>query len=199
MYGMPSDFAPTGFDTSLLLLSGYMLGGLAMLIVIAMILGIITLPLFFLILWFADRFFGVVASATGWFPAKLVLIMFRGLRRSSPPDIAQLPRAFRSHARALPDLRGPLHDRQRDDREGGELQGHRHAQDTHPEPDAAGLLHRVQAAPLRRERRFAETPAAGQRRKGCDQLVLRARHHRQGESAQGHDRVSLRARAGQGA
>ena len=40
MYGMPSDPPPTGFDTSMLLMSGYLLGGLAMLILGAMILGI---------------------------------------------------------------------------------------------------------------------------------------------------------------
>jgi putative ABC transport system permease protein len=82
MYGMPSDFAPTGFDTSMLLMSGYLLGGLAVLIIGAMILGILTLPAFFLILWIADRVFGLIAHATGWFPAKLILIMFRGLRRT---------------------------------------------------------------------------------------------------------------------
>jgi putative ABC transport system permease protein len=82
MYGMPSDFAATGFDTSMLLMAGYLLGGLAMMILGAIILGILTLPAFFLILWIADRVFGVVAHATGWFPAKLVLIMFRGLRRT---------------------------------------------------------------------------------------------------------------------
>jgi putative ABC transport system permease protein len=59
-----------------------MLAGLGALILLAIALGILTLPAFFIILWLADRFFGVVASATGWFPAKVVLIMFRGLRRS---------------------------------------------------------------------------------------------------------------------
>jgi putative ABC transport system permease protein len=82
MYGMPSEFAPTGFDTSMLLMSAYLLGALAVLIFGAMILGILTLPAFFLILWVADRVFGVIAHTTGWFPAKLVLIMFRGLRRT---------------------------------------------------------------------------------------------------------------------
>ena len=62
MYGMPSDLAPTGFDTSMLLLSGYLLGGLAVLIFGAMMLGILTLPVFFLILWVADRVFGVIAA-----------------------------------------------------------------------------------------------------------------------------------------
>jgi len=82
MYGMPSEFAPTGFDTSMLLMSGYLLGGLAVMILGAMILGILTLPAFFIILWIADWLFGIVAHVTGWFPAKVVLIMFRGLRRS---------------------------------------------------------------------------------------------------------------------
>jgi putative ABC transport system permease protein len=66
----------------MLLMSGYLLGGLAAMIVGAILLGILTLPAFFIILWVADRFFGMIAHATGWFPAKLVLIMFRGLRRS---------------------------------------------------------------------------------------------------------------------
>ena len=82
MYGMPSEFSPTGFDTSMLLMSGYLLGGLAVMILGAIALGILTLPAFFVILWIADRVFGAIAHATGWFPAKLVLIMFRGLRRS---------------------------------------------------------------------------------------------------------------------
>lgn len=82
MYGMPSDMGPLGFDTSMLTMSVYLLAGLASLIVGAMALGVVTLPAFFIILWLSDRFFGVVASVTGWFPAKVVLIMFRGLRRS---------------------------------------------------------------------------------------------------------------------
>jgi putative ABC transport system permease protein len=63
-------------------MSVYMLAGLGSLIILAMLLGILTLPAFFIILWLSDRFFGAVSSATGWFPAKVVLIMFRGLRRS---------------------------------------------------------------------------------------------------------------------
>src|SRR6266487_3610465 len=82
MYGMSSEFAPTGFDTSMLLMSGYLLGGLAVMILGAIGLGILTLPAFFVILWVADRLFGIVAHTTGWFPVKIVLIMFRGLRRS---------------------------------------------------------------------------------------------------------------------
>ena len=79
---MPSDMGPLGFDTSMLTMSVYMLAGLGSLIILALALGIITLPVFFVILWLSDRFFGAVSSATGWFPAKVVLIMFRGLRRS---------------------------------------------------------------------------------------------------------------------
>lgn len=82
MFGMPSDMGPFGFDTSMLTLSVYLLAGLGGLILGAIFLGILTLPAFFLILFAADLFFGAVASATGWFPAKVVLIMFRGLRRS---------------------------------------------------------------------------------------------------------------------
>jgi putative ABC transport system permease protein len=82
MYGMPSEFMPTGFDPSMFLMSAYLLGALVTLIIGAVVLGILTLPVFFLILWIADRVFGAIAHATGWFPAKLVLIMFRGLRRT---------------------------------------------------------------------------------------------------------------------
>ena len=82
MYGMPPEMGPVGFDTSMLTLSIYMLAGLGTLNAIAIALGVVSLPVFFIILWLADRFFGMVSSITGWFPAKLVLIMFRGLRRS---------------------------------------------------------------------------------------------------------------------
>src|SRR5262245_22110110 len=82
MYGMPSEMAPLGFDTSMLTMSVYLLAGLGALIGLAMALGVLTLPVFFLILWLSDRFFAFVSHATRWFPAKVVLIMFRGLRRA---------------------------------------------------------------------------------------------------------------------
>ena len=82
MYGMPSEFARTGLDTSMLIMSGYRRGWLGVLIVVAMGLALLTLPVFFLIIWLAGRAFGVVAHGTGWFPVKVVLIMFRGLLRT---------------------------------------------------------------------------------------------------------------------
>ena len=142
MYGMPSDFAPTGFDTSMLLMSGYLLGGLAVLI-----LGgddarhrsrcRRSSSILFVIDQIGRR---LVAHATGWFPAKLVLIMFRGLQAQPAAHVAHLPRALRPDAGALPHLRGPHMIGNATTREGGELQGHRHAQDDDPQPDAAGLL-----------------------------------------------------------
>src|SRR5262245_4271694 len=82
MYGIPSEMSPLGYDPSMILLSAYLFRGLTIVITGAMFLGIVTLPVFFLILWLSDRFFEFVSHATGWFPAKLVLIMFRGLRRA---------------------------------------------------------------------------------------------------------------------
>ncbi len=82
MYGMPSEMGMTGFDTSMLQLTGYLFAGLVGLILIAIALGTLTLPAFFTILYAADKAVSALASATGWFPLKVVLIMFRGLRRS---------------------------------------------------------------------------------------------------------------------
>ena len=82
MYGLPPEMGMTGFDTSMFQLTGYLFAGLVGLILIAIALGTLTLPAFFLILYVADKVVGALASATGWFPLKLILIMFRGLRRS---------------------------------------------------------------------------------------------------------------------
>lgn len=82
MYGFPADLFPTGYDPSLFLLSGYLLGLLAALIIGAILLGLLTLPAFFLVLFGIEQLASVVAHLTGAFPAKLVVIMFRGLRRS---------------------------------------------------------------------------------------------------------------------
>ena len=82
MYGMPPGMGMSGFDPSMFMMSAYLLAGLAGLIVLALLLGVLTLPVFFLILYVADRAAGLAASATGSFAAKVVLIMFRGLRRS---------------------------------------------------------------------------------------------------------------------
>jgi putative ABC transport system permease protein len=81
MYGMP-EMGGVGFDTSMLQLVGYLFAGLVGLIFIAILLGVLTLPVFFLILFGADKASGALASATGWFPFKVVVIMFRGLRRN---------------------------------------------------------------------------------------------------------------------
>lgn len=82
MFGMPPDMGGMGYDTSMFQLTGYLFAGLVGLILGAMALGVLTLPAFFLILFAADKAAGAVASATGWFPLKVVVIMFRGLRRS---------------------------------------------------------------------------------------------------------------------
>jgi putative ABC transport system permease protein len=82
MYGIPSEMGPVGFDPSMFLLSGYLLGMLAGLIMLALVIGLVTLPVFFAILYGIEQFARVIAGATGSFVPKLVLIMFRGLRRS---------------------------------------------------------------------------------------------------------------------
>src|SRR5215211_6680243 len=82
MYGMPPEMGGAAFDTSMLQLTGYLFAGLVGLIALAVALGVFTLPAFFFILWVSDKLTGALAAATGWFPFKLVLIMFRGLRRS---------------------------------------------------------------------------------------------------------------------
>lgn len=82
MYGIPSEMGPVGFDPSMLLLSGYLFGMLAGLIAIALLVGLATLPVFFAILYVIEQLARVVAGSTGAFVSKLVLIMFRGLRRS---------------------------------------------------------------------------------------------------------------------
>jgi putative ABC transport system permease protein len=83
MYGMPSDgMGPVGFDPSMLMLSGYLLGMLAGLIAIALLVAVFTLPVFFIVLFVVELLARFVAERTGTFAAKLVLIMFRGLLRS---------------------------------------------------------------------------------------------------------------------
>jgi putative ABC transport system permease protein len=51
MYGMPPEMGMGGFDTSMFMLTGYLFAGLVGLIFIAILLGILTLPSFFLTLW----------------------------------------------------------------------------------------------------------------------------------------------------
>src|SRR5262245_43773562 len=82
MYGMPSEMGPSGFDPSIFLLSGYLLTILAGLIMVALSIGIATLPLFFLVLYVVEQVALAVSEVTGAFVPKVVLIMFRGLRRS---------------------------------------------------------------------------------------------------------------------
>jgi putative ABC transport system permease protein len=82
MFGMPSEMGPTGLDPSMFMLSGYLLGLLAGLNVVALIVGVVTLPVFFLVLFGVEQVARIVSNVSGWFPAKLVLYMFRGLRRS---------------------------------------------------------------------------------------------------------------------
>jgi putative ABC transport system permease protein len=73
---------PVGFDPSMFMLSGYLLGLLAALIGVALAVGILTLPVFFLVLFAVEQVARLAAEATGSFGSKLILIMFRGLRRS---------------------------------------------------------------------------------------------------------------------
>ena len=51
MYGMPQEMAGGGIDTSMLQLTGFLFGGLVLLIVVAIGLAVLTLPAFFLTLW----------------------------------------------------------------------------------------------------------------------------------------------------
>ena len=78
MYGLPQEMGPLGFDPSMFMLSGYLLAMLAGFIAAAVMLGIVTLPIFFLVLYLIEQVAWAVAEATGAFAPKLVLIMFRG-------------------------------------------------------------------------------------------------------------------------
>ena len=51
MYGMPQQMSPDLFDPSIFLLSGYLFGMLGMLIMLALGVGLVTLPIFFLVLY----------------------------------------------------------------------------------------------------------------------------------------------------
>ena len=82
MFGMPQGMSPDLFDPSIFLLSGYLFGMLGMLILIALGVGLVTLPIFFLVLYAIEQAAWFVADTSGNFIGKLVLIMFRGLRRS---------------------------------------------------------------------------------------------------------------------
>jgi len=82
MDGMPPEIGGMGFDTSMFMLTGYLFAGLVVIILGAIGLGILTLPIYFLILYVGGATTSALASATGWFPLKVVLIMFRGLWRN---------------------------------------------------------------------------------------------------------------------
>ena len=81
MYGATPDFAPTGFDPSLFMLSGYIFAGLAVANLIALLLGVVTLPLFFLFIYAAEFVLSLL-SESGSLLVKVTLLLFRGLRRS---------------------------------------------------------------------------------------------------------------------
>jgi putative ABC transport system permease protein len=82
MQGLPSELGPIGPDPSVGLLSVYLLSMLGMLILIALSVGLVTLPVFFAVLYAVERVARWVSETGGGFASKLVLIMFRGLRRS---------------------------------------------------------------------------------------------------------------------
>jgi putative ABC transport system permease protein len=80
MYPIP-DFAPTGFDPSLLMLTGYLLAGTASVMGIAAVLGVVTLPIFFLFVYVTELALARL-SESGLLAVKVLLMLFRGLRRS---------------------------------------------------------------------------------------------------------------------
>ncbi len=80
--GMGSEMGPLGLDPSMFMLTGYLLALLGGLILVALAFAIMTLPVFFLLILLASWSAKLVSETTGWFPAKLVLYMFRGLLRS---------------------------------------------------------------------------------------------------------------------
>jgi putative ABC transport system permease protein len=80
MYPTP-DFAPTGFDPSLFMLTSYLIAGTGVALAGAAILGVVTLPVFFLLI-FAAEFVLARLSERGLLVFKVLLMLFRGLRRS---------------------------------------------------------------------------------------------------------------------
>ena len=75
-YGMPGTF-----DPSLLLMSGYLVGAMGGLVVVLLAVGAVTLPVFFLLVFAAELALSRL-SETGLLAFKVLLILFRGLRRS---------------------------------------------------------------------------------------------------------------------
>jgi len=82
MFGMPSDGMGAGLDPSMPLLSGFLFVLLAKLIGYALAVGLVTLPVFFVVLFVVEYIAAAIANSSGSFVAKLVVIMFRGLRRA---------------------------------------------------------------------------------------------------------------------
>ena len=96
MLGMPSGMGAE-FDPSMLLLSGHLLASLGYLIAGALGVGLITLPVFFLVLFALEQLARLAAATTGSFTPKVVLIMFRGL--VLPPWFYTQAWAMRLHAK----------------------------------------------------------------------------------------------------
>jgi len=81
MSGLSPEFAPTGFDPSMFLLTGYLLAGMAAGLVGAVVLGVVTLPVFFVLIFAAELALARL-SETGLLLVKVLLLLVRGLRRS---------------------------------------------------------------------------------------------------------------------
>lgn len=82
MYGIPTQLTPNaGIDPSLFMLAWYLLSGMVMVFGLACFLGIVTLPLFFIIIFAAEVILKAL-SETGLLLFKVPLILFRGLRRN---------------------------------------------------------------------------------------------------------------------
>ena len=152
MYGMPSEMAPTGFDTSMLLTVGLparRAGGADPRRDDARhphAAGVLPHPVRSPTASSASS-----RHATGWFPAKLVLIMFRGLRRTPLRTSLTYLALFVLTLVLVPHLRGPAHDRERD----REKEANFKAIVTHktmiPSQMPPGYYDRVQAARASRE------------------------------------------------
>jgi putative ABC transport system permease protein len=65
MFGLP-EMSGAGFDTSMLQLVGYLFAGLVLLILLAIMLGVLTIPSFFLTLWNAELAADESRAVTRW-------------------------------------------------------------------------------------------------------------------------------------
>ena len=82
MYGMPTELSPNaGFDPSLVMMTWYLLSSSIMMMMVAFLIGIITLPIFFAIIFVAELVLQAL-SETGLLLFKVPLVLFRGLRRT---------------------------------------------------------------------------------------------------------------------